>query len=136
MEATLFRPTEPEHVERCLELLHRSNQLNLSTHRYTREEFARLLEQRDVVCICTSCRDRFGEYGIVGFASLVMSKDGAVLRDFVLSCRVAQKKLENAWFQMADRGCRRFRLQPNSCSVREDLAQWCAAECDAGSGIR
>ena len=99
MEATLFRPTEREHVERCLELLHRSNQLNLSTHRYTREEFARLLEQRDVFCICTSCRDRFGEYGIVGFASLVMSKDGAALQDFVLSCRVAQKKLENAWFK-------------------------------------
>lgn len=99
MEATLFRPTEREHVERCLELLHRSNQFNLSTYRYTREEFAQLLEQRDVVCICTSCRDRFGDYGIVGFASLGVSKGGAVLKDFVLSCRVAQKKLENAWFK-------------------------------------
>jgi FkbH-like protein len=99
MEATLFRPTEREHVERCLELLHRSNQLNLSTHRYTREEFTQLLEQRDTVCVCTSCRDRFGDYGMVGIASLVLSKDGAVLKDFVLSCRVAQKKLENAWFR-------------------------------------
>jgi hypothetical protein len=34
----------------------------------------------------------------VGFASLVVSRDGVVLKDFVLSCRVAQKKLENAWF--------------------------------------
>jgi predicted enzyme involved in methoxymalonyl-ACP biosynthesis len=34
----------------------------------------------------------------VGFASLVISNDGVVLKDFVLSCRVAQKKLENAWF--------------------------------------
>ncbi len=99
MEATVFRPTESEQVERCLELLHRSNQLNLSTHRYTREELMQLIEQRDAVCICTSCRDRFGEYGIVGFASLEISKDGAVLKDFVLSCRVAQKKLENAWFR-------------------------------------
>lgn len=99
MDATLFRPTRPEHVERCLELLHRSNQLNLSTHRYTREELVKLLEQPDVLCICTSCRDRFGEYGVVGFASLITSKDGAVLKDFVLSCRVAQKKLENAWFR-------------------------------------
>ena len=99
MEATLFRPTEPQHVERCLELLHRSNQLNLSTHRYTREELVQLLDRRDAMSICTSCRDRFGEYGIVGFASLTTSKDGAVLMDFVLSCRVAQKKLENAWFK-------------------------------------
>jgi len=99
MKATLFRPTDREHVERCLELLQRSNQLNLSTHRYTREELAQLLEQPDVICICTSCRDRFGDYGIVGFASIAISKDGPVLKDFVLSCRVALKKLENAWFQ-------------------------------------
>jgi len=99
MKATLFRPTKPEHVERCLELLHRSNQLNLSTHRYTREELAHLLGRRDALCIGTSSSDRFGEYGIVGFASLVLTNDGAVLKDFVLSCRVAQKKLENAWFR-------------------------------------
>jgi FkbH-like protein len=98
MEATLFKPTEHEHVERCLELLQRSNQLNLSTHRYNREEFARLLEQPDVLCVCTACRDRFGDYGIVGFASVVMSKGEALLKDYVLSCRVAQKKVENAWF--------------------------------------
>jgi FkbH-like protein len=99
MEATLFKPTEPEHVERALELLHRSNQLNLSTYRYTREEFAKLLELPNVTCICTASRDRFGDYGIVGFASLVISEDGGVLKDFVLSCRVAQKRLENAWFK-------------------------------------
>ena len=99
MEATLFRPTAPEHIERCLELLHRSNQLNLSTQRYSREDFMALLERRDAVCIATSCRDRFGDYGIVGFASIVLSDDTLQLKDFVLSCRVAQKKLENAWFQ-------------------------------------
>jgi len=99
MEATVFRPTEPEDVERCLELLHRSNQLNLSTHRYTRAELAKLVKRKDVVCICTSCRDRFGKYGVVGFAALGLLKDKVVLKDFVLSCRVAQKKLENAWFK-------------------------------------
>ncbi len=99
MEAVLFRPTEPEQVERCLELLHRSNQLNLSTYRYTRDEFERLLANQAVLAICTSCRDRFGDYGIVGFSSMTVSDSAAVLKDFVLSCRVAQKKLENAWFR-------------------------------------
>jgi len=98
MEATLFVPTEGEHVERCLELLQRSNQLNLSTHRYSSEEFADMLNRPEALCICTSCRDRFGEHGIVGFASLIGSKERLVLKDFVLSCRVAQKKVENAWF--------------------------------------
>jgi FkbH-like protein len=99
MEAALTKPTESEQLERCLELLHRSNQLNLTTHRYSREEFAQLLKERGVMCVCTSCRDRFGDYGIVGFASVCMTNDEIVLKDFVLSCRVAQKKLENAWFK-------------------------------------
>src|SRR5579872_1847616 len=98
MEATLFVPTEREHVKRCLELLQRSNQLNLSTHRYTAEEFAGLLKLPEALCICTSCRDRFGEHGIVGFASLMMTKEKLILKDFVLSCRIAQKKVENGWF--------------------------------------
>jgi predicted enzyme involved in methoxymalonyl-ACP biosynthesis len=34
----------------------------------------------------------------VGFASLTISKEKIVLKEFVLSCRVAQKKVENAWF--------------------------------------
>lgn len=99
MQAVLFRPAEQEHSERCFELLHRSNQLNLSTYRYTHEEFEKLLADESMVCICTSCRDRFGDYGIVGFASMTVSAGSVDLKDFVLSCRVAQKKLENAWFK-------------------------------------
>jgi FkbH-like protein len=101
MQATIFKPSQPEHIDRCLELLHRSNQLNLSTHRYTREEFIRLLSRPEITCVCTCCRDRFGNYGLVGFASIDASSGNAVLKDFVLSCRVAQKKVESAWFRWA-----------------------------------
>ena len=91
MQATLFIPGQNEDIERCLELLHRSNQLNLSTHRYTRQEFIDLLASPDKICICTSCRDRFGDYGIVGVASLERHHDELRLADFVLSCQVAQR---------------------------------------------
>jgi len=36
-KTTLFTPSEREHPERCLELFHRSDQLNLSPHRYSCE---------------------------------------------------------------------------------------------------
>jgi FkbH-like protein len=98
MGTKLFAPSQAAHVERSLEVLQRTNQLNLTTHRYTREEFDRLLDDGNAICICTSCRDRFGEYGLVGFASLRRQSDGLELVDFVMSCRVAQKKVENAWF--------------------------------------
>jgi FkbH-like protein len=98
MEARLFAPSQAAHIERSLEVLQRTNQLNLTTHRYTREEFDRLLDDGNSICICTSCRDRFGEYGLVGFASLRRQSESLELVDFVMSCRVAQKKVENAWF--------------------------------------
>jgi FkbH-like protein len=98
MEARLFAPSQAAHVERSLEVLQRTNQLNLTTHRYSREEFDRLLGDGNAICICTSCRDRFGEYGLVGFASLRRQDDRLELVDFAMSCRVAQKKVENAWF--------------------------------------
>ena len=98
MEAVLFSPSQPAHMERCLELIQRTNQLNLSTQRYTASELDQLLGSDGTVGVCTLARDRFGEYGIVGFASLRQSGQRLYLFDYVMSCRVAQKKLENAWF--------------------------------------
>ncbi len=98
MNARVFTPAAAEHVERSLELLHRTNQLNLTTHRYTRQELDALLHDPSVLALCTACRDRFGDYGIVGFATLKPEGEQLFLVDFVFSCRVAQKKVENAWF--------------------------------------
>lgn len=99
LEATIFIPREPQQIERCAELLQRSNQLNLTTRRHTKSDLVRLLGDPAALCVGLSCRDRFGEYGIVGFASVRLVGDVPVLADFVLSCRVAKKKLENAWFK-------------------------------------
>lgn len=99
LEATIFIPQEPNQIERCVELLHRSNQLNLTTRRYTNSEFLQLLGDPTALCLGLKCRDHFGEYGIVGFASVHLVPDPPVLTDFVLSCRVARKKVENAWFR-------------------------------------
>ena len=101
MVARVFSPSEPSHVERSLELLLRTNQLNLSARRYNRAEFDRLLSDPSYLSVCTSCVDRFGEYGITGFASFQRVDDRLMLVDYVMSCRVAQKKLENAWFRWA-----------------------------------
>jgi FkbH-like protein len=99
--AQVFVPREPRHIDRCLELIQRSNQLNLSTHRYERDDLLRLLDDPAVICLATTCRDRFGDYGLVGFSSIRMPSTvtaAPLMIDFVLSCRVARKMLEQAWF--------------------------------------
>jgi FkbH-like protein len=95
----LFVPREEKHIARCLELIQRSNQLNLSNTRHKAEEFQKMLSLPGLLCVAMECSDRFGDYGIVGFASVDETQELPTLRDLVLSCRVAQKRVEHAFIQ-------------------------------------
>jgi FkbH-like protein len=94
----LFQPRTKMEIARCHELIQRSNQLNLSSRRYDDSQFNALLRDSSVLCVAMECDDRFGSYGIVGFASVEMKEENPVARDFVLSCRVAQKHVEHAFY--------------------------------------
>jgi FkbH-like protein len=98
LKLRIFRPESKAEIERCLELIQRSNQLNLSARRYSREEFCSLLANTGVLCVGFDCTDRFGSYGIVGFASIRLNRQEPAVQDFVLSCRVAQKHVEHAFY--------------------------------------
>jgi len=101
-------PVSAERVPRCLELLQRSNQFNLSATRYAEAEFRSLLADVGIECFAFDVADDFGDYGIVGFAAVRLEDDGPVLIDFVMSCRVARKRIEDAFLHWyADRARRR-----------------------------
>ncbi len=82
--------------ERGYELLARSNQLNLSTNRYSKEEYRSLVTDKNNLCFVFRCQDRFGDYGIISFMSIKIQNNQAQIVDFVISCRIAKKKVENA----------------------------------------
>ncbi len=95
MQIKIFMPISEQEQLRCFELLQRSNQLNLSTYRYQADEFKDFLNQKDSLSFAFSCQDKFGDYGLVGFISLVQDNAHAIrIKDFVVSCRIAQKKVE------------------------------------------
>jgi FkbH-like protein len=99
MRMRIFAPRSEAEVTRCLELVQRSNQLNLSTRRYTAEDFQELLDTPGLLTVAVECSDRFGEYGIVGFASVDERGEPPLVLDYVLSCRVAQKRVEQTFFE-------------------------------------
>jgi len=107
MEMRIFVPKEEAQVARCLELIQRSNQLNLSTRRYSEEDFSGLLGREGMLCVGFQCKDRFGDYGIVGFASVDEAPSEPHLVDLVISCRVAQKMVERTlieWIAEREKG--------------------------------
>ena len=106
----LFPPSTASEIARCHELVQRSNQLNLSSRRYNQDEFRTLLADGNMLTVAMECEDKFGHYGTVGFASIDCSGEDPVARDFVLSCRVAQKHVEHAFYRWL---AERFRQQGN-----------------------
>jgi len=97
----VLRIASPEEADyaRCLELIQRTNQLNLSTRRFDRAAFEALVSDPSTECFVLRCADRFGDYGLVGFTAFDTSGFVPRLSDFVLSCRVAQKRVEETFFK-------------------------------------
>lgn len=81
-------------LERVYELAQRTNQMNFSGNRYQLEQLEELAKNPRIRTLVIGCRDRFGDYGIVGFAVVDLEK--LVLLDLMFSCRVQGKRVEHA----------------------------------------
>jgi FkbH-like protein len=81
-------------LERVYELAQRTNQMNFSGNRYELGQLKEMTEKPDIRTLVIACRDRFGEYGIVGFA--VVNTRTKILLDLMFSCRVQGKRVEHA----------------------------------------
>ena len=87
---------DKQELDRCHELLMRTNQLNASTNRIPYEDFCAIAADPGKTVLRVKCADRYGEYGTVGCLILDTGGDRILCTDFVISCRVAKKKVESA----------------------------------------
>ncbi|MFJ6770186.1 FkbM family methyltransferase [Kitasatospora sp. NPDC091257] len=86
-------PAQEEEVERIAQLAARTTQFNLALRRHTPGTVRQVLAGAGVA-LSVRVRDRFGDYGLVGFVSA--EADGRVLRvkDFFVSCRALGRSVE------------------------------------------
>lgn len=98
IEVSIGKIETDEQRKRCIELLMRTNQLNLSAHRYSDTEFDSMLDEPNSQSIILNIRDRFGDYGIVAFVHYIVSDEKLMITEYAMSCRVAAKMVENALF--------------------------------------
>ena len=91
-----------ENLQRSYELVQRTNQLNLSGRKYELNEFASEYLNEKVSAFVVYCKDRFGDYGQVGFFVISYESGTVFIVEYAMSCRVALKWLEPAivqWLQ-------------------------------------
>jgi FkbH-like protein len=90
-----WSPLQDSNLQRVYELAQRTNQMNFSGNRYSVDALRRLMADADAETYVMRCRDRFGTYGIVGFA--VVDLRELKLVDLMFSCRVQGKRVEHAF---------------------------------------
>lgn len=89
-------PLAEADVARAYELAQRTNQLNISTSRYTADQLRQLLfPGATLQAFTVRAADRFGNYGLIGLCVFDPAK--ALILDLMFSCRIQGKLVDEAF---------------------------------------
>ena len=91
----VVRTMTETNLERVHELTQRTNQMNFSGNRYSREQLQKILGNPDVDTYVLDCSDRFGAYGTIGFCTVHRTENR--MTDLMFSCRIQAKRVEHAF---------------------------------------
>ena len=80
---------------RCVQMLNKTNQFNFTTKRYTESSFEKYLENKKIKTIVFSLSDKFGDHGITGLLTAKIIKDALVIDNFLMSCRILGRRVED-----------------------------------------
>jgi FkbH-like protein len=104
-------PLEPSNISRVVQLLNKTNQMNLKTRRMTADAFREWCDGANRFFRAFRVSDRFGDSGLTALLSLERSDAEAEVIDFVVSCRVFKRGVEETMVAKAVEQCRRWGVE-------------------------
>ena len=81
-------------IKRATQLLNKTNQMNLTTRRLSEKELFEWHGVDENTMFTFEVTDRFGNYGLTGLAGVSFQGEHAEVTDFVVSCRVIGRGVE------------------------------------------
>jgi len=87
-------PLGPENLTRCAQLLNKTNQMNMTTRRLPEAELTKWVAEAGRRFWAFRVRDKHGDLGLTGLLSVEPDGNAARIVDFVLSCRVMGRRVE------------------------------------------
>ena len=97
IKTDIIEDCAPE-LDRIHELLSRTNQLNYTKKRISKQELKALFENKEARCAYITVNDKFGNYGIVGFYAVLNNQ----LEHFLFSCRIMGLGIEQFVYSKLD----------------------------------
>jgi FkbH-like protein len=116
IEVTRFTP---EQLSRITQLLQRSNQFNLTTQRHNQAQCEAMMNDLEgCLPLTASLRDRFGDHGLISIVVVRPDRaaDTAVISDWLMSCRVLTRGVEEYLMNHVVEQARRWRLSSVTAS--------------------
>ena len=92
-----MREAKPENLGRVTELILRTNQLNATAARYTKEEILDFYRSDDYKIYIVNLDDKYGEYGLIGVALIHKLNAKWLMEVLTFSCRAMGKTVEKTF---------------------------------------
>ena len=102
----VIKSFEPIYYDRIAQLSNKSNQFNLTTHRYTVNEIEDIARDENYIPLYGKLIDRFGDNGLVSVVIGHVDKDVCDMDLWIMSCRVLKRDLEFAMMDELVRRCK------------------------------
>ncbi len=90
----LYEVCNNQTKHRCVDLINRTNQFNLTTERLSMLQFERRILKRNVEYITLKIKDKYTDHGVVGIIGLQFISDVCLIRHLLLSCRMLNRDAE------------------------------------------
>jgi FkbH-like protein len=98
-----LKPIDDASIDRAHQMLHKTNQFNVTTPRHSRAELERMLAG-GAVSLTMAMRDRFSDQGVIGLALAEINGSVATVDTFLMSCRALGRGAEEAmWAGLTER---------------------------------
>lgn len=94
-------PVRPATLTRATQLLNKTNQMNLTGRRLTETALSEWVAAPENALWTVTVSDRFGDAGLTGLIGVTVLQSQASIVDFVLSCRVFGRQVEEAMVHVA-----------------------------------
>ena len=102
----IIKSFEPLYYERISQLSNKSNQFNLTTHRYTVNDIEKIAGDENYISLYGKLIDRFGDNGLVSVVIGHIDNDVCDMDLWIMSCRILKRDLEFAMMDELVRRCK------------------------------
>lgn len=108
-------------MDRAIQLCHKTNQFNLRTIRYEKEDVRKMLNNPNYIVKLFSLSDKFGDHGIIAMGIVQIDGSIAFLDTLLMSCRVLGRYMESWILEY-------FRLELLKLGVEHLTGEWIKSE--------